>query len=172
MVIWYFTYGLPVIITNSSNNFGPWQFPEKLIPLTIFNGINNKSIQIYGNGLNIRDWIFVEDHIFYLLNIILKGRIGESYCIGGCQQKSNNQIVDIICTLLDKKNESNAPHKRLIKYVKDRPGHDKKYGIDNKKLFREIGFKKYSDFMSSMNLTVDWYIKNIDWCEKTLKENY
>ncbi len=166
---WYYTYGLPIIITNASNNFGPWQFPEKLIPLTIFNGISNNSINIYGDGLNIRDWIFVEDHTRFLLRVILKGRIGETYCIGGAQQKTNNEIVELICEILDKKVKSNAPHIRLKTFVPDRPGHDRKYGIDNKKLINEIGSVKYTDFNLAMNLTVDWYLNNIDWCKSIMK---
>ncbi len=166
---WYYTYGIPIIITNASNNFGPWQFPEKLIPLTIFNGISNNPIKIYGDGLNIRDWIFVEDHTRFLLRVILKGRIGETYCIGGEQQKTNNEIVELICELLDEKIKSNAPHIRLKTFIQDRQGHDRKYGIDNKKLINEIGNIEYTDFNLAMNLTVNWYLNNIDWCKSIMK---
>ncbi len=166
---WHITYGLPTLITHSSNNFGPWQLPEKLIPVIIGNALSNKSIPIYGDGKNIRDWIYVDDHVEALIKVALKGRLGESYCIGGGQEKSNEEIVDLICELLDNENTSNAPHSRLKVYVKDRLGHDKRYAIDYQKIKRELNwFPKY-DFSEAMLSTVKWYINNIDWWSKFYK---
>ena len=163
---WFHTYGLPSIITNSSNNFGPWQFPEKLIPVIILNAISNKSIPIYGDGKHIRDWIYVEDHIDALLKVALRGKVGESYCIGGCQEKNNDEIVELICELLDVYNKSNAPHNRFKIYVKDRLGHDRRYAIDSTKIRKEVKwFPKYS-FPEAISSTVKWYLRNIDWCNK------
>tara|TARA_Y100000766_G_C18844569_1_gene575019 strand:- start:229 stop:1266 length:1038 start_codon:yes stop_codon:yes gene_type:complete len=166
---WHITYGLPTLITHSSNNFGPWQLPEKLIPVIIGNALSNKSIPIYGDGKNIRDWIYVDDHIEALIKVALKGRLGESYCIGGGQEKSNEEIVDLICELLDNENTSNAPHSRLKVYVKDRLGHDKRYAIDYQKIKRELNWFPKSDFSEAMLSTVKWYINNIDWCSKFYK---
>ncbi len=166
---WYYTYGLPVIISNCSNNYGPYQFPEKLIPLTILNAKNNKEISIYGNGNNIRDWIFVEDHINALLQLIVKGQIGESYCIGGGEQKTNNEIVQIICSIFDEIKPLNAPHIKLKKFIKDRPGHDMKYGVDNNKITNETGWKPTYSFKQAIRITIDWYLKNIDWCKQSYR---
>lgn len=166
---WYLTYGLPVIITNSSNNFGPWQLPEKLIPVVIIKGLSNKPIPIYGDGKNIRDWIYVEDHVDALLKVALNGRIGDSYCIGGGQEKSNNEIVEIICEQLDIYNKSNAPHNRLRFYIRDRLGHDKRYAIDNRKIREELNWKAKNNFKNSLSNTVEWYIENINWCNKYIK---
>ncbi len=163
---WHRTYGLPVIITNSSNNFGKWQLPEKLIPMTIINAISNKPISIYGDGKNIRDWIYVEDHIDALIELSLNGIIGQSYCIGGQQEKKNEEIVDIICSILDRHNDLNAPHSKLKVYVKDRLGHDRRYAIDNKKIRKELNwFPKY-DFLDAISTTVKWYLENINWWKK------
>ena len=163
---WHITYGLPTLITNSSNNFGPWQLPEKLIPVIIANALSNKSIPIYGDGKNIRDWIYVDDHIEALIEVALNGRLGESYCIGGGQEKSNDEIVDLICELLDNENKSNAPHSRLKVYVKDRLGHDKRYAIDYQKIKTELNWSPKHDFSEAMLSTVKWYINNNDWCCK------
>ena len=161
---WHITYGLPTLITNSSNNFGPWQLPEKLIPVIIANALSNKSIPIYGDGKNIRDWIYVDDHIEALIKVAINGRLGESYCIGGGQEKSNEEIVDLICGILDNENKSNAPHSRLKVYVKDRLGHDQRYAIDYQKIKRELNWFPRFDFSEAMLSTVKWYINNNDWC--------
>ena len=160
---WSNTYGLPSIITNSCNNFGPWQFPEKLIPVIIKNALYSKSIPIYGDGSNIRDWIYVDDHIDVLLEIIKKGTIGDSYCIGSGQQKTNEEVVQIICNFLDFYNKENAPHARLKKYIKDRPRHDKKYAIDNTKIINTLKWNPKYDFNKGIDLTVKWYLNNLEW---------
>ncbi|WP_269625346.1 dTDP-glucose 4,6-dehydratase [Prochlorococcus marinus] len=163
---WNKTYGIPSIVTNSCNNFGPYQYPEKLIPVIIINAINNKPIPIYGDGKNIRDWIYVEDHIDALIKIALYGSIGESYCIGAGQERSNEEIVEMICGLLDRYNSKNSPHNRFKSYVKDRLGHDRRYAINNKKIREELNWSPKMKFIDSMKLTVKWYIENIEWCEK------
>ena len=166
---WYKTYGLPSIITNSSNNFGPWQLPEKLIPVIILNAISNNPIPIYGDGKNIRDWIYVEDHIDALLKVALNGKVGDSYCIGGGKEKSNEDIVELICHLIDCKNKLNAPHNRLKVYIKDRLGHDLRYAIDNNKIKKELGWYPKYDFNEAISSTIQWYIENINWCNKYTK---
>ena len=166
---WYKTYGIPSIITNSSNNFGPCQFPEKFIPVVILNAISNKSIPIYGDGKNIRDWIYVEDHVDALIKVALKGRIGDSYCIGGSQEKSNEEIVELVCKVLDCHNKINSPHNRLKSFVEDRSGHDRRYAIDSKKIKDELGWVPKYDFNDAISSTVKWYLENIDWCKKYIK---
>ncbi len=163
---WFQTYGLPTIITNSSNNFGAWQLPEKLIPVIILSAISKENIPIYGDGKNIRDWIYVEDHIDALIKVALNGTIGESYCIGGGQEKSNEEIVELICNILDSHNKLNAPHNRFKVFVNDRPGHDRRYAIDNQKIIKELNWSPKHDFSKAMLCTVKWYLENIDWCRK------
>jgi len=167
---WYHTYGLPTLITNCSNNFGPWQFPEKLIPLTIIKAIQKEVIPIYGNGSNIRDWLFVEDHIDALIKVIQNGRIGSTYCIGSNNEKTNLEIVNQICQLLDRYNSCDIEHNSLIQFVKDRPGHDKRYAIDSSLLKKELKWKPNYDFKQSLESTVKWYLKNKRWCQK-VREN-
>ena len=164
---WFHTFGLPIIITNCSNNFGPWQYPEKLIPLTILNAINDIPIPIYGDGCNIRDWLFVEDHINALLLVAEKGKIGSTYCIGGHGEKSNLNIVLDICSMLDKMIKKKSPHKNLIKFVKDRPGHDKRYSIDSSLLKKEFNWKPLNSFEVNLKNTISWYLKNQAWCKKS-----
>ena len=166
---WNHTYGLPSIVTNSGNNFGPWQFPEKLIPVIIKNAISNDPIPIYGNGKNIRDWIYVDDHIDALIKVISEGEIGSSYCIGAGEQKSNEEIVEEVCNLLDEHLDRKTPSINLKKYVKDRLGHDKIYKIDNKKIKEELNWIPKYDFKDALLLTVKWYIDNINWCRKVKK---
>ncbi len=166
---WNKTYGIPTLTTNCSNNFGPGQFPEKFIPVVIINAINNNKIPIYGDGQNIRDWIYVEDHIDALLKVVLRGRIGESYCIGGGIEKTNEEIVELICDLLDHQNSINAPHKRFKSYIKDRPGHDRRYAIDYKKISEELEWEPQNDFRNAMKHTVKWYLENLEWCAKIIK---
>ncbi len=155
---WHHTFGIPITISNCSNNFGPYQFPDKLIPLCIERCLNQKEIPLYGDGKNVRDWLFVEDHIDALLLIISKGEIGKSYCIGGCEEKTNIEIITIICNLMDKYYPRNKPHSRLISYVKDRPGHDRRYSIDSTFLRKSIGWKPKYCFEESLEKTLKWYI--------------
>ena len=170
---WYHTYGLPVIITNCSNNFGPWQFPEKLIPLVTLKAIQKEPIPLYGDGSNIRDWLFVEDHVDALLLAALKGKVGETYCIGGYGEKSNKEIVLKICEILDDEIPNQSPHNQLIKYVLDRPGHDKRYAIDPSKIENELGWKPKYGLEKGLRKTVLWYLKNYDWCQNIFKKgNY
>ncbi len=158
---WNKTYGLPTIITNCSNNFGPWQFHEKLIPLTINQAINNKNIPLYGDGSNIRDWIFIDDHVEALIIAANFGKSGSTYCIGSENEKTNKEVIESICALLDKFCVKDYPHSKLIKFVKDRPGHDKRYAINPNKINMELGwFPKYS-FEEGLKKTVLWYLKNI-----------
>ncbi len=160
---WFHTYNFPIIKTNCSNNFGPYQFPEKLIPLIIIKALNNEIIPIYGDGENIRDWLYVEDHVNALLLAANKGVIGNSYCIGGNNEKTNLEIVNCICEILDKKLPKEKSYKRLIRFVEDRPGHDKRYAIDSAFIRKELGWKPNFNFKESLNLTVEWYLKNKDW---------
>tara|TARA_Y100001978_G_scaffold202429_1_gene223522 strand:- start:62 stop:1117 length:1056 start_codon:yes stop_codon:yes gene_type:complete len=170
---WFHTYNFPILITNCSNNFGPWQFPEKLIPLVISKALNGKKIPIYGDGLNVRDWLFVEDHVDGLLLVIQKGKIGESYCIGGYGERTNKYIVEFICSVLDKRIPNNAPHSKLIEYVRDRPGHDKRYSIDCTKIKNELGWESEFSLEKSLEETIDWYLANKKWTTKMLeKSNY
>tara|TARA_Y100000590_G_C15641774_1_gene985244 strand:- start:143 stop:1162 length:1020 start_codon:yes stop_codon:yes gene_type:complete len=160
---WHKTFNLPVIITHCSNNYGPWQFPEKLIPLMIYRGYKKMSMPVYGDGKNIRDWIFVEDHVRVLLSIIKKGKIGQVYNIGSGQEISNIRLVKEICKILDNKFPSTTKHLNLIHFVKDRKGHDFRYAILNNKVKKTFNFKKQYNFKDGLKLTVDWYLKNIDW---------
>ena len=161
---WFKTYGLPILITNCSNNYGPFQNKEKLIPLMITNAINGKKLPIYGNGLNIRDWLYVDDHVKALKMISEKGKVGQSYNIGGDCEKTNIEVVKTICNILSKLNfKSNIVNKSydsLIEYVEDRRGHDKRYSINNSKIIRDIGWKPEETFESGLMKTVDWYINN------------
>ncbi|MCZ8044149.1 MAG: dTDP-glucose 4,6-dehydratase [Beijerinckiaceae bacterium] len=161
---WHHTYGLPTLITNCSNNYGPYHFPEKLIPLMIINGIEGKPLPIYGDGLNVRDWLYVEDHAEALLLVAERGEPGETYAIGGQNEQSNRDVVRAICTLLDGLRPDPAgPHDRLITYVADRPGHDARYAIDAGKIGRELGWSPRRDFASGLRLTVEWYLANRNW---------
>ncbi len=163
---WFHTYKLPIVLTNCSNNYGPWQFPEKLIPLVILKALQSKKIPIYGDGLNIRDWLFIEDHVEALLLVAEKGVVGESYCIGGNGEKSNKEVVFKICEIMDKKFPSKAPHKDLIEFVKDRPGHDKRYSINPSKIIKNLGWKANHTFQEGLEVTINWYLDNIDWYEE------
>ena len=162
---WLHTFNLPIIRTNCSNNFGPYQFPEKLIPIIIIKALNQLSIPIYGDGTNIRDWLFVEDHIDALILAISKGKIGESYCIGGNNEKTNLEITKYICEFLDKKVPINKPYYDLIKFVKDRPGHDKRYAIDSSFIQKELGWYAKNSFADGLKKTIEWYLSNKSWYE-------
>ena len=168
---WFHTFGLPTLISNCSNNYGPRQFPDKLIPNIIINAINSKPIPIYGNGLNIRDWLFVEDHINALLLIAAEGRPGSHYCIGGSKEKSNINLCKKICNLLDELNPRQSSYSSLIKFVDDRPGHDFRYGIDSSLISKELGWGAFYEFDESIKETIIWYLKNQDWVNYVMRES-
>ncbi|MFM1799564.1 MAG: dTDP-glucose-4,6-dehydratase [Cyanobacteriota bacterium] len=161
---WHHTYGLPVVLTNCSNNFGPWQFPEKLIPVVILKALAGESIPLYGDGLNVRDWLYVEDHVDALLLAATCGEIGRSYCVGGHGERSNRQVVEAICSLMDDLHPEGAPHARLITAVTDRPGHDRRYAIDPGRIEAELGWRPRHTFESGLADTVAWYLKHASWC--------
>jgi len=178
---YYHTYGLPVKITNCSNNYGPYQFPEKLIPLVISNALEEKPLPIYGNGSNVRDWLYVDDHNRALWTVIEKGQLGETYNIGGNSEKTNLEVVNLICEYLAEiKGKPNSYYKRLITYVKDRPGHDFRYAMDSTKLQTELGWKPLESFETGLRKTVNWYLNNQNWLlsvksgdyQKWIKDNY
>ena len=173
-IAWHRTYGLPVVISNCSNNYGPYHFPEKLIPLVILNGLHHKKLPIYGNGQNVRDWLFVDDHAKALWLILTKGRLGEKYNVGGRNEKTNLEVVERICELLDELSSHplEGGHASLIEYVKDRPGHDARYAIDATKLETELGWKAEEDFDSGIRQTVKWYLDNEAWWRPIVEEKY
>ena len=167
---WNKSFNLPTIISNCSNNFGPRQFPEKLIPLTIFNCFSKKEIRVYGDGQNIRDWLYVEDHIDAIFSIANNGEIGGKYCIGGFGEVSNIKIVKLICEIMKKKFPENN-FSELIKFVKDRPGHDKRYAIDSTKIQKELGWSPKYNLYEGLVHTINWYIDNKSWLLKSFKES-
>lgn len=171
---WVHTYGLPAIITNCSNNYGPYQFPEKLIPLMIANALQGKALPIYGDGRQIRDWLYVLDHCRALQVVLERGRIGETYNIGGGNQRSNLEVVTTLCTLLDElvPESKFSPHFQLVKYVTDRPGHDRRYAIDARKLERELGWRAMESFETGLRKTVEWYLANPTWVERVTSGAY
>ena len=162
---WFHTYGFPVVTTNCSNNYGPYHFPEKLIPLMILNALAGKPLPIYGKGDNVRDWLYVDDHARALRLVLEKGRLGETYNIGGHNERTNLQVVHAICELLDEMvpSSQHKPHANLITYVKDRPGHDQRYAIDASKIERELGWRPQESFESGLRKTVQWYLDNSEW---------
>lgn len=160
---WGRTYGLPILITNCSNNYGPYHFPEKLIPLVIINALHGKSLPVYGNGQQVRDWLFVEDHARALLRVLKEGAAGETYNIGGHNERTNLEVVKAICKLLDELAPRAAPHSDLIEFVTDRPGHDLRYAIDASKIERELGWVPDETFESGLRKTVEWYLASKDW---------
>jgi dTDP-glucose 4,6-dehydratase len=168
---WHHTYGLPTIITNCSNNYGPCQFPEKLIPLMILNGIERKPLPVYGKGANIRDWLYVEDHVRALVCVLERGRPGETYNIGGNSERRNIDVVKTLCKLLDER-LGGEPRESLIKYVADRPGHDLRYAIDSSRIQRELGWKPQESFETGLARTVDWYLANRSWWEAVRARGY
>lgn len=171
---WFHTYGLPVLTTNCSNNYGPYQFPEKLIPLMILKAQRGESLPIYGDGGNVRDWLYVVDHCRAILRVLEAGRPGEVYNVGGNSEKTNLEVVDTLCALLDKRlpDSPYRPHAGLKTFVKDRPGHDRRYAIDAGKLKRELGWEPAETFESGMRLTVDWYLDHPDWCRRVTDGSY
>ena len=160
---WYETYGLPVVLSNCSNNYGPFHFPEKLVPVVILNALHRRPIPIYGDGQNIRDWLFVEDHADALLTVAAQGKVGRSYNIGGEAEATNIELVRMICALLDQKRPQNAPHDQLITFVTDRPGHDRRYAIDPTRIREELGWRPSVTIDEGLAKTVDWYLANEDW---------
>ena len=173
---WYRTFGLPVLITNCSNNYGPYHFPEKLIPLMILNALDGKPLPVYGDGKQIRDWLYVDDHARALVKVATEGKVGETYNIGGHNEKQNIEVVKTLCAILDEK-ISDKPNgitsfSDLITYVKDRPGHDLRYAIDASKIQRELGWEPQETFESGIAKTVDWYLNNSDWCHRVQDGSY
>jgi dTDP-glucose 4,6-dehydratase len=168
-VAWHRTYGLPVVVSNCSNNYGPHHFPEKLIPLTILNAMHAKPLPVYGNGSNIRDWLYVEDHARALHLIASRGQLGEKYNVGGRNERRNIDVVHRICTLLDEMQPTGKAHAELIHFVTDRPGHDQRYAIDATRLETELGWKAQNDFDSGIERTVSWYLAN-EWWWRPLRD--
>ena len=164
---WFHTYGLPVLTTNCSNNYGPFHFPEKLIPLMIVNALAGKPLPVYGDGQQVRDWLYVKDHATAIREVLARGRVGETYNIGGWNEKPNLDIVTTICALLDEmRPDPHGPYARLVTHVPDRPGHDRRYAIDARKIERELGWRPAETFETGMRKTVHWYIDNQAWVER------
>jgi len=173
---WHRTYGLPVLITNCSNNYGPYQFPEKLIPLMVLNALEGKPLPIYGNGQQVRDWLHVEDHARALYKVVMEGQIGETYNIGGHNEKTNLEVVHTLCALLDEAlpdyPKGISSYKDLITYVADRPGHDQRYAIDASKIQNDLGWVPMETFETGLRKTVQWYLDNITWCQHVQDGSY
>ena len=171
---WKETFGLPTVVTNCSNNYGPYQFPEKLIPLMVLNGLEGKPLPVYGKGENIRDWLYVDDHAEALLLVAKKGKVGETYNIGGNCEKTNLEVVHTICDLLDEisPNPKIGARRALIKYVTDRPGHDMRYAIDATKIKNELGFAPKESFASGIEKTVRWYLEHASWVKRVQDGSY
>jgi dTDP-glucose 4,6-dehydratase len=170
---WHHTYGLPVVTTNCSNNYGPYHFPEKLIPLMIVNALAGKPLPVYGDGQQIRDWLYVSDHCSGIRAVLAGGRLGETYNIGGWNEKANIDIVKTVCALLDElKPDPAGPYARLITYVKDRPGHDRRYAIDARKIERELGWRPAETFDTGIRKTVQWYLSNANWVANVQSGGY
>jgi dTDP-glucose 4,6-dehydratase len=166
------TYGLPVLTTNCSNNYGPLQFPEKFVPLMILNALEGKPLPVYGDGLNVRDWLYVGDHCSALRLVLERGTPGETYNIGGNSEKRNIDVLETLCAILDRTQPRGAPHNRLLTYVKDRPGHDRRYAIDARKLRRELGWEPRTTFEQGMEQTVAWYVEHMDWVRSVTSGAY
>jgi dTDP-glucose 4,6-dehydratase len=170
---WRETYGLPTLVTNCSNNYGPYHFPEKLIPHMIIRGLAGESLPVYGDGQNIRDWLYVEDHTHALTLVLERGRVGHTYNIGGRSERTNLHVVTTICELLDRFEPApNGPRQRLISFVTDRPGHDRRYAIDASKLENELGWRAAETFESGLTKTVRWYLNNRPWWRAILDRGY
>jgi dTDP-glucose 4,6-dehydratase len=172
---YFHTYGLPTLITNCSNNYGPYQFPEKLIPLMILNACAGKPLPVYGDGQNVRDWLYVEDHCHAIALVLDKGVPGETYNVGGNAERDNLWLVDRLCAILDelRPDSPHCPHKQLVEFVRDRPGHDRRYAIDFSKLHNQLGWQPQEDIESGLRRTVQWYLDNQDWCQTvTTTNNY
>jgi dTDP-glucose 4,6-dehydratase len=168
------TYELPTLITNCSNNYGPYQFPEKLVPLSIQNALAGKPLPVYGDGSNVRDWLYVKDHCQAIIMVLERGRVGETYNVGGNNELANVEVVRILCALLDRlvPNSPFVPHASLLTFVEDRPGHDRRYAIDAGKIRRELGWVPQETFETGLEKTVLWYLENQQWCRRVLSEAY
>ena len=169
---WHHTYGLPVLVTNCSNNYGPYQFPEKLIPVVVLSALAGRPIPVYGDGGNVRDWLFVDDHVRALLAVLEGGRVGETYNVGGDSERSNLQVVKTICAILDDVAPAAAPYESLITFVRDRPGHDWRYAVDTSKISAELGWAPAETFESGLRRTVQWYLENGEWCRRVMDGSY
>ena len=171
---YHHTYGLPTLTTNCSNNYGPYQFPEKLIPLVILNARSGKALPVYGDGQNVRDWLFVQDHCEAIRSVLDRGKVGETYNVGGRSERRNIEIVEAICSILDEccPNDPSVPHRKLITYVKDRPGHDRRYAIDARKIERDVGWKPRDTFETGIRRTVQWYLQNEEWVKDVTSGGY
>jgi dTDP-glucose 4,6-dehydratase len=173
---WHRTYGLPIVLTNCSNNYGPYQFPEKLIPLVILNAIEGKSLPVYGKGNQVRDWLYVEDHAHALYNVVTEGCVGETCNIGENNEKTNLEVVRTLCAILDElapaQLNGSTRYEELIAHVDDRPGHDKRYAIDASKIQNDLNWKPEETFKSGIRKTVEWYLDNASWCEHVLDGSY
>ena len=170
---WHHTYGLPVLTTNCSNNYGPYHFPEKLIPLMIVNAMSGKALPVYGDGMQVRDWLYVRDHCSAIRTVLARGRVGETYNVGGWNEQPNIEIVRQVCALLDELRPDRAgPHARLITYVTDRPGHDRRYAIDARKIERELGWRPAETFATGLRKTVRWYLDNPEWVAHVQSGSY
>jgi dTDP-glucose 4,6-dehydratase len=170
---WYHTYDFPVLITNCSNNYGPYQFPEKLIPVVILKALQGEPIPVYGDGTNVRDWLYVDDHAGALFTVLQKGKIGETYNIGGHNEKQNIDVVNTICSILDElQPKTTGNYEEQITFVTDRPGHDFRYAIDASKIETELGWKPEETFESGIKKTVQWYLDNMEWVEAVTDKNY
>jgi dTDP-glucose 4,6-dehydratase len=173
---WYRTYGLPIVLTNCSNNYGPYQFPEKLIPLVILNALEGKSLPIYGKGDQVRDWLYVDDHARALFKVATEGKTGETYNIGGHNEKTNLEVVKTICSILDQlvpqHPDGISKYDELITHVEDRPGHDMRYAIDATKIQQQLGWVPEETFESGIRKTVQWYLDNSEWCQHVQDGTY
>lgn len=171
---WHETYGLPILLTNCSNNYGPYHFPEKLVPLMIINALEGKKLPVYGKGNNVRDWLYVVDHARALAMVLMRGKIGESYNIGGNCERTNLEVVHAIADRLDtiRPLTTKKSRRSLIEYVKDRPGHDLRYAIDARKIKRELGWEPKESFETGLDKTIDWYLNNTDWWQPIREQNY
>jgi dTDP-glucose 4,6-dehydratase len=169
---WHHTYGLPVVVTNCSNNYGPYQFPEKLIPVVVLSALAGRPIPVYGTGGNVRDWLFVDDHVRALLAVLERGRPGETYNVGGGSERSNLEVVRAICAILDELAPGARPYESLISFVRDRPGHDWRYAVDTGKIAAELGWAPRESFESGLRRTVAWYLENGEWCRRVMDGSY
>jgi dTDP-glucose 4,6-dehydratase len=170
---WHHTYGLPVVVTNCSNNYGPYQFPEKLIPLMILSALQGRPLPVYGRGENVRDWVFVDDHVAALLRVVEAGVPGATYLVGGDAERSNLEVVRRICGILDElRPDAAGPHERLIRFVDDRPGHDLRYAVDAGRIRKELGWRPSVSFEEGLRKTVEWYLANHGWWERVLSGEY
>ncbi|MET4001090.1 dTDP-glucose 4,6-dehydratase [Marinobacterium sp. MBR-109] len=169
---WMRTYGFPVLVTNCSNNYGPYHFPEKLVPLMILNALEGKPLPVYGKGDQIRDWLYVEDHARALYKVVTEGKVGETYNIGGHNEKQNIEVVHTICDILQELAPAETSYRDLITHVQDRPGHDRRYAIDASKIQRELGWQPEETFESGIRKTVQWYLDNLEWCRRVQDGTY